>query len=301
MDSSGFHTQEGWLEESLWATESFVSDGDDLTVGKFVGLLEGGGRGSGLHLLLEVEGDVGELLLDVTNNFSFGGGGEGVSTFSEDLHEVVSKISSGKIETEDSVWEGITFVDWDSVGNTITGVKNDTGGTSGGVEGEDSLDGDVHGWGVEGLEHDLGHLLSVGLWVQWGLSEENWVFLWSNTEFVVEGVMPDLLHIVPVGDDTVLNWVLQGEDASLGLGFITDIGVLLSHTDHDTSVSWATDNGGEDGSWSIISGKSGLAHARSVVNNQSLNFVVTHFERLFEVVVDKQKRICFCFLFAFNF
>merc|ERR1719305_988627 len=32
--------------------------------------------------------------------------------------------------------------------------------------------------------------------------------------------MPDLLHIVPVGDDSVLNGVLQGEDTSLGLGLV---------------------------------------------------------------------------------
>merc|ERR1712038_1229238 len=58
--------------------------------------------------------------------------------------------------------------------------------------------------------------------------------------------MPDLLHVIPVGDDTVLNGVLQGEDTSLGLSLITDIGVLLSHTDHDTLVPWATNDGRED-------------------------------------------------------
>ena len=39
VDTGGFHSQEGWLEESLRATESLVSDGDDLTVGKLVALL----------------------------------------------------------------------------------------------------------------------------------------------------------------------------------------------------------------------------------------------------------------------
>ena len=41
VDTSGFHTNEGWLEKSFWATETFVTDGDNLTVGKFIGLLEG--------------------------------------------------------------------------------------------------------------------------------------------------------------------------------------------------------------------------------------------------------------------
>ena len=63
-------TDKDYLEESLWATETLVSDGDDLSVREFVTLLEGGGRGGGGHLLLEVEGDVAELLLDVTNDFT---------------------------------------------------------------------------------------------------------------------------------------------------------------------------------------------------------------------------------------
>ena len=50
---------------------------------------------------------------------------------------------------------GRTFIDGDSVGDTITRVEHNTGGTTGGVQGQDGLDGDVHGRAVEGLEHDL--------------------------------------------------------------------------------------------------------------------------------------------------
>jgi hypothetical protein len=39
--------------------------------------------------------------------------------------------------------------------------------------------------------------------------------------------MPDLLHIIPVVDDTVLNWVVELENTSLLLGLLTDIAVLL--------------------------------------------------------------------------
>jgi len=40
VDTSGFHTNEGWLEEGFWAAETLVTDGDDLTVGEFIGLLQ---------------------------------------------------------------------------------------------------------------------------------------------------------------------------------------------------------------------------------------------------------------------
>merc|ERR1712054_13983 len=195
-------------------------------------------------------GNIAQLLLEVTDNLSLGSGGERVTSLSEDLHQVVGEFTASKVKTEDGVGQSITFIDGDCVGDTITGVHDDTGGTTRGVQGQNSLDSDIHGRHVEGLKHDLGHLLTVCLGVEGSLSQEDGLFLWGNTELVVEGVMPDLLHIIPVGDDTVLNRVLQGKDTSLGLGLITYIGVLLTHTDHDTLVAGTANNGGEDSSGS---------------------------------------------------
>jgi len=242
MDSCSLHSQERRLEESLRATESLISDGDDLSVGKLIALLEGRGRGSSLHFLLEVEGNIGELLLDVSDDFSFGGGGEGVASLSEDLHEVVSQVTSSKIESEDGVGKSIAFIDWDAMSDTVTRVHDDSSGSSRSIQRQDSLDGNIHCGGVEGLEHDLSHLFSVGLGVQGGLSQKDWVLLRGHSELVVEGVMPDLLHVVPVGDNSVLNGIFESEDSSLGLSLVSDIRVLLSHTNHHTSVSWSSDD-----------------------------------------------------------
>jgi len=130
VDTSGFHTQERGLEEGFRATETFVSDGDDLAVREFVALLEGGRRGSGLHFLFEVEGNISELFLDITDDFSLSSGGERVATFGEDLHQVISEVTSCEIEAEDSVGEGISFVDGHGVSDTISGVENDSSGTA---------------------------------------------------------------------------------------------------------------------------------------------------------------------------
>merc|ERR1719147_145060 len=111
------------------------------------------------------------------------------------------------------------------------------------------------------------------------------MFLWGNTELIVEGVMPDLLHVIPVGDNAVLDGVLQGEDTSLGLGLVSNIGVLLSHSNHDTLMTWASNNGGEHGTGSVISGETGFAHTGAVVNDESGNFLLIHgVERLFVFV-----------------
>jgi hypothetical protein len=79
-------------------------------------------------------------------------GGEAVTAFSQDLHQVVSQVASSQIQTEDGVGQSVTywsknisnlsyrlrylfirvwqtFVDGDGVGDTITRVQNDTGCT----------------------------------------------------------------------------------------------------------------------------------------------------------------------------
>ena len=86
-----------------------------------------------------------------------------------------------------------------------------------------------------------------------------------------------LLHVVPVGDDAVLDGVLEGEDTSLALGLVSYVGVLLSHTDHHALVAGATNDGWEDGAGSVISGETGFAHTGAVVDNQRGNIIFGHF------------------------
>merc|ERR1719209_2001066 len=210
------------------------------------GLFQGSGGSSSGHFLFKVKSNIAKFLLDVTNNLSFSSGGEGVATFCQDLHQVVSQVSAGKIKTKDGMWKSITFIDGNSVRDTISRVKHNPSGSARSIQGEDSLDGNIHGWGVEGLKHDLGHLFTVSFGVEGSFGQEDWVFLWGNTELIVEGVVPDLLHVIPVGDDAMFNGVFEGKDTSLGLSLVSNIRVLLSHTNHHTLVTRATNNGGED-------------------------------------------------------
>lgn len=189
--------------------------------------------------------------------------------FGKQLDQVVGHVSSGQIDSHDGVGKVVTLIDGHSVGDTITRVQDDTSGSTRGIEGQHGLDGHVEGGHVEGLEEDLGHLLSVLLGVHWGLSQVGRVLLGSDSELVEEAVMPDLLHIIPVGDDTVLNGVFQGQNTSLGLGLLTDIGVLLVHADHDAGHLGSSDDGREGGSWGVVTGDTSFAHTRTIVNNDS--------------------------------
>merc|ERR1719225_2578054 len=125
VDTTGLHTQERGLEQSLGAPEPLISDSDHLSVRKLVRLLKAGAAGSGGHLLLEVQSDVAELLLDVTDNLPLSGGGKAVASLGENLHQIVSEVTAGEIEPEDGVGESVALVDGDSVGDTVTGVQHD--------------------------------------------------------------------------------------------------------------------------------------------------------------------------------
>lgn len=140
VDTGRLESEERRLEEGLGRSESLVSDGDDLSVRELVRLLELGRLRGGLHLLLKVEGDVAELLLDVSDNLPLGGGGERVASLHEDLDQVVGQVSAGKVESRDGVGESEPLVDGDGVGDSVSGVEHDTGGSSGSVEREDGLE-----------------------------------------------------------------------------------------------------------------------------------------------------------------
>ncbi|GFS25388.1 acetolactate synthase small subunit [Elysia marginata] len=49
------------------------------------------------YLLLEVEGNIAELLFDVTHNLPLGCGCEGVTPLCEDLHDVICEVTASQI------------------------------------------------------------------------------------------------------------------------------------------------------------------------------------------------------------
>ena len=183
----------------------FIADRYDLAVWEFVVLLDSRRLGCYHELLLEIEGDIAQFLLDITNDFPLCRGGERVAALCQILDKTVRDVAPSKIEAKNGVRKRITLIDRNYVGYTISGIHDNTGCASRRVQGKNCLDLYVESRRVEGFEHDLGHLLPIGLGVARGFSKENWVLFRSDTEFIVEGVMPDLLHVVPVGDNSMLD------------------------------------------------------------------------------------------------
>merc|ERR1719507_1344465 len=253
------------VEKCLGAAEALLANGDHIPIGELVGLLQVLIRLC--HLCFEVKGDISESLLDVTHDLLLGVYHKGVAAFCEELDHVLRHVPAGQVQAKDGMRQCETLVDGHRVCDTITGVQHETRCPPGSIQGEHCLDLDVHLRHVEGLKHDLQHSLAICLGVHWGLGQQDRVLLWCHAQLAEEGVLPNLLHVIPARDNTVLDGVIQGEHTSNSYRFVTHV-ELFGHPAHDVVKSRAADNGWEHGPWGIITSKSGLDHATAVVTDQ---------------------------------
>merc|ERR1719295_982708 len=176
-------------------------------------------------------------------------------------NHVVGQIAASQVQPKNGMGQRVALVNWDCVGDTIPRVHDNTSGTTGGIQGKYSLDGHIHSGNVKGLEHYLGHLFPVSLRVERGFGKEDRVLLGCYPELIIKGVVPNFLHIIPVGDNAVLNGVLEEQDTPFGLSLVSYEAVLVSHANHDTLVLWPPDNRREDTSGGVITSHASLAHS----------------------------------------
>ena len=71
MDTWVLLSGEGGLEQEFRGSEPLVANGDHVAVGQFEGLVIGGRVLIFLELGFVVKGDVAQLFLDVSDDFSF--------------------------------------------------------------------------------------------------------------------------------------------------------------------------------------------------------------------------------------
>lgn len=62
-----------------------------------------------------------------------------------------------------------------------------------------------------------------------------------NPQLVVEAMVPDFFHVVPIVNDAVLDGVSEFEDSLLGLGLFSYVSVLV-HADHDVLILGPSDD-----------------------------------------------------------
>ena len=285
------------VEEDLGGEETLVADVDR------VGLLGDGVEGlvdaeplCGVGVVLgKLLGDVGAhvrvLLLDALGHLLGLGGGDALVALTEELLDKEGDVAAGDGDVLDARADDVALGDGDDVSHTITRVDNGTGeGTlghlaagPGGSEGENGLNGDVETGDVEGLEEDLGEVLTVLGGVERRLGEEEVVVLGLGAEVLEDGLLPVLLHVGPVVDLAVTDGVgdlvgLGGRDSLLADVEVEVLNTLLGHA---LGNLVGRDHGGDDEAGLVVAGITDLGVPGTVINNYCRKSGLGHCRCLF--------------------
>lgn len=233
-DTNSIDIDETGGEEGLGSHVALTADLDDATVGEGVRLDQNGGIGRETVLQINVITDVAELLLHLTDSLEVSGTVEGISAVEEELDKVLGDIASSNVDTLGQVGQTNSLVDGNDVRDSISRIEDDSVHETLGIKGQDGLDGNVDRLEAVLLEHDLQHLLAVLTRVQRGLSQQDLRVAGVDAQLLRESVVPDVVHVLEVLDNSVLQGVAD-------LQHLAQLGGLIS--DHDVLEAIKSKNG----------------------------------------------------------
>ena len=108
VNSADFLANDTWLEKHS-RNGNVRGDNDDVSVWERVGLLLLGTFRGRLELCVVVKSNVAKFLFDTTTDLPLCGGHERVPALSEDLRQILCKLSASQIQTKDGVRQSVTF------------------------------------------------------------------------------------------------------------------------------------------------------------------------------------------------
>ena len=155
---------------------------------------------------------------------------------------VLGDVPTGKWDVLDTTRDNVAIANWEDVSHTITRVDDGSchlrevqvshvcravWSSDLGVEGQGGLDSNEESLDVEGLKHDLCHLLPV-LWsVHWWLSQDKSMIVRLASKILMDRLVPELLDSVPVADLSTLKKVADLVRSGLCKGLLSNIIIEL--------------------------------------------------------------------------
>jgi len=186
-------------------------------------------------MVVEVEADghghIALQLLDPLHYFKLSRRMEDVAGSSEQELQVLGHIPATKVNSLDGIVDGEAFEDWAAMAHTITAVKDDSGCLTTGIQAQDGLLLEEDLGSAELLKEDVCGFDAIAVWVEWRLRQQDRVLLRRHLQ-LVEHVSPELLHIVPVLNNTMLDWIIKFKNALVLVSRVSDECVLLILSDH---------------------------------------------------------------------
>lgn len=97
------------------------------------------------------------------------------------------------------------------------------------VQSQHSLNSHINAPKLVALKHDLAHLLAVPQRVHGRLGQENFATSSVDLELLVEGKVPQVLHVVPLLDDAVLHGIADLQHGSGSGSLVAAHDILDDH------------------------------------------------------------------------
>mmetsp|Transcript_13531 Transcript_13531/g.34537 ORF Transcript_13531/g.34537 Transcript_13531/m.34537 type:complete len:485 (-) Transcript_13531:16-1470(-) len=225
------------VEEHLRAKEALVADvTDELLLGHrlddFVLLDPLAGLVVVLLVLLDdVRADVAVLLLHTLGDIErLRGGNVGAFTLTHQLLHKAGNITASDGDVLDGATDDVTLSHRNDVCNTVPGVDDSSSqgalrdllGSPRGCKGKDCLHSDVKAGDIESLKHDFCGVLTILRRVEWRLGQQEVVVLRLTAQVLEYAMSPKALHVAPIFNLPMLDWVSEGVGLRHGCSLVSD-------------------------------------------------------------------------------
>ena len=117
-------------------------------------------------------------------------------------------VSASQINSLNGIANGETLEYWTGVAHAIAAIENDTRRLTPRVQTKQGLLLEEDLWRAKLFEKDVCGFHTITVWVQWWLCEEDGVLLGRCLQ-LIEDMSPELLHIVPVLNNSMLNRIVE--------------------------------------------------------------------------------------------
>ena len=173
---------------------------------------------------LDVARNEAEFLFYFPHNLKIGCAIEGISSHVQQLRQVVGNMAAGDVEPFESGFDDIAVEDRETVSDTIASIQEQGSDQPLSIQGHQSLIAVLQTPDIELFEHYFHHANFIGHWVHYRFGEEDGPALGVSHSDLVEGVLKEDFHVLPVFDDALLSGVAELQQGSI-------LGSFISHHD----------------------------------------------------------------------
>ena len=165
-----------------------------------------------LIILSDWDSDIALHLLDLLDNFELCSRVKHVSTPSKQKLQMLGHISSSNVDPLNSVVDWESLENWTAMAYSISAIENQSWGFTTSIKTQHCLLLEKDLGSSKLLEENICGFNSVVKWIQRWLSKQDRMFLGLHLQ-LVKNMAPKGLHIVPILNNSVLNWVSQLQDS----------------------------------------------------------------------------------------